>query len=75
MRTTKYLIIFHQHGYYFIDGEAYDYNQAQEMRSELTAQMWNGGERDFYYEIKPITEDTTDDDILNDSDFNTLCGR
>lgn len=55
----KYEIIFHSGNYKCVDGIAYSYDQACEMKTELTAQMYNIGERDFYYEIKKV-EDNKD---------------
>jgi hypothetical protein len=47
----KYEIIFHSGNYKCVDGIAYSYDQALEIKNELTDQMFNSGERDFYYEI------------------------
>ena len=91
----RYQVIFHQDGYSHVDYETDDYNQAQERRSELQAQMYEAGERNFYYEIKDTKHemseeeqldycrkhgkafeaDDFEDSILEDDDFNTLCGR
>lgn len=49
-----YLIIFHSGNYKAVDGEAETYGQALEIRSELQAQMYMAGERDFFYEIKEV---------------------
>lgn len=50
----KWQIIFHSGNYSCIDGEATSYEQACEIKAELQAQMYLGGERDFFYEIKEI---------------------
>lgn len=52
----KYLIVFHSGSYKTVDGEANTHDQALEVRSELEAQMWNSGERDFYYSIEEVEE-------------------
>ena len=49
-----YQIIFHSGNYSCVDDTAETYEQALELRSEWQARMWEGGERDFYYEIKEI---------------------
>lgn len=51
---ARYQVIFCQGGYSHVDFETDDYSQAQEMRVHLTAQMNEGGERNFTY----IIEDT-----------------
>lgn len=51
-----YQIIFHSGNYKAIDAEAETYDQAIEIRAELQAQMYIGGERDFYYEIKEVKD-------------------
>lgn len=72
----KYQIIFISGGYRSIDAEADTYEQAQEIKHELEAQMYASGERDFCYIIEPINErKSADDDILNDDDFNAVIGR
>ena len=53
---AKYEIIFHSGSYKCVDEIAYSYDQAQEIVHELTAQMYMGGERDFYYEIKKVED-------------------
>lgn len=96
MVKTKYQVIFQQGNYSNVDAECDDYESALERYSELQAEMYIAGERNFCYIIKKVTEnvmseeeqldycrkhgkeinmDVLDDDILEDSDFNTLCGR
>lgn len=50
----KYEIIFHSGKYECVDGIAHSYYQACKMKTKLTVQMYNIGERDFYYEIKKV---------------------
>ena len=72
----RYQIIFISGGYRSIDAEADTYEQAQEIKHELQAQMYASGERDFYYIIEPIrSEKDIDDDIFSDDDFNAVIGR
>ena len=70
----KYQIIFISGCYRSVDAEAYTYEQAQEIKHELEAQMYASGERDFCYIIEQVKDDS-DDAILNDKDFNALIGR
>lgn len=70
----KYLIVFHSGSYKTVDAEVDTYDQALETKNELEAQMWNSGERDFYYSIEEVN-DSVDDDILDDDDFDLLIGR
>ena len=53
----KYEIIFHSGNYKCVDGIAYSHYQACKMKTKLTVQMYNIGERDFYYEIKKVKEE------------------
>ena len=72
----RYKIIFHSGSYSKVDSECDDYNQAIEIKTELSNQMYAYGERDFYYEIKDTQPKATSDDyLLNDSDFQSLMGR
>ena len=50
----KYLVIFCQGRYSKVDYETEDYDQALEVREELTRDMMFCGERDFYYIIKEV---------------------
>lgn len=51
-----YKIIFCSGAYQYCDAEASTYEQALEIKSELQAQMYMCGERDFYYIIKEVKE-------------------
>lgn len=50
----KYQVIFCQGNYSHIDYETTSYEQALEVKSELEAEMYICGERDFYYIIKEL---------------------
>ncbi len=52
----KYQVIFHSGDYKCVDAEVPTYEQALECRSELQAQMYMCGERDFFYEIKKVED-------------------
>mgnify|MGYP000047790014 CR=1 FL=1 len=52
----KYQVIFCSGSYRHIDYETDNYEQACEVRSELQAEMYMCGERDFYYIIKKVKE-------------------
>ena len=47
-----YQVIFCQGSYSHVDYETTSYEQAEEVKRELEAEMYLGGERDFYYIIK-----------------------
>lgn len=49
-----YQIIFVSGGYSSVDAEAETYDQALEIKSELQAEMYLCGERDFCYIIKKV---------------------
>lgn len=50
----KYQVIFCQGSYSAVDYETDNYDQALEVKSELQAEMYASGERDFYYIIKEV---------------------
>lgn len=51
-----YQVIFCSGGYSCIDAEVSTYEQAQEIKNELQAQMYMAGERNFNYIIKEVKE-------------------
>lgn len=51
-----YQIVFCSGNYTCVDAEATTYEQAEEIRNELQAQMYMSGERDFYYIIREVKE-------------------
>lgn len=48
----RYQVVFHSGSYSKVDFETDCYEQALEVKFELTNEMRLGGEKDFYYEIK-----------------------
>ena len=50
----KYQVVFIQGNYSAVDYETDNYEQAEEVRMELTSEMAINGERDFCYIIKTI---------------------
>ena len=50
----KYQVVFIQGNYSAVDYETDNYDQAEEVRMELTSEMAINGERDFCYIIKTI---------------------
>ena len=49
-----YQVVFHSGSYSAVDAEVSTREQAEECVWELQAQMYAGGERDFYYEIREV---------------------
>ena len=71
----KYKIVFIQGNYKQVDAIAYTFEQAEEIRHELTSQMLASGERDFFYTIEEESDNESEDiDIFND-DFWQVVGR
>lgn len=55
-RKIKWQVVFIQGSYSAVDYETYDYDQAEEVRMELTSEMAMNGERDFCYIIRGVQE-------------------
>lgn len=52
----KYQVVFNSCGYESVDYETTSLEQAQEVKSELQAQAYMMGERDFSYYIKEVKD-------------------
>ena len=58
----KYQVIFCQGTYTCVDYETESYEQACEVKSELQAEMYASGERNFNYIIKEVKQDENNQD-------------